>query len=100
MVKANAYGHGNLFTAQSLIDEKELYGFGVATFAEGIELRLALKNNRVPILVFSDSAPWTDNHAKLCVQYRLEPVLSELMSLLTFHHSGMRSQLTLRSIQG
>ena len=93
MVKANAYGHGNLFTAQSLIDEKELYGFGVATFAEGIELRLALKNNRVPILVFSDSAPWTDNHAKLCVQYRLEPVLSELMSLLTFQRSSLRHEI-------
>ena len=87
MVKANAYGHGMIYTAKSLMQEKNLYGYGVATFAEGVELRLALKNSRIPILVFSDAAPWTENHFDLCVQYRLEPVFGEIVSLLTYQKS-------------
>lgn len=94
MVKANAYGHGMIFTAESLLAEKMLYAFGVATFSEGVELRLALRNSRVPILVFSDSAPWTENHTRLCVQHRLEPVFGELMSLLTFQTSKLRREVS------
>jgi alanine racemase len=84
MLKANAYGHGSVYTAKSLFDEKDLYGFGVASFAEGIELRNGLGQPNLPIIVFSDAAPWTETAARMCVQYKLEPVLSEISSVLTF----------------
>ncbi len=93
MVKANAYGHGMAYTAKSLLSEKELYGFGVATFSEGVELRLALKNSRIPILIFSDAAPWSENHAKLCIQYGLEPVFGEIVSLLTYQKSKRYAEI-------
>jgi alanine racemase len=88
MIKANAYGHGAVYAAQSILGSPEarkcLYGFGVATFQEAIEIRLAIKNQNVPIIVFSDCAPWTAEHLALCRQYRLEPVFSEILSLLEF----------------
>ena len=84
MVKANAYGHGAPFAVKTLMREKQLQGFGVATFEEAIEVRQTLKSSKIPVLVFSDSAPWTESHLKLCQQFALEPVFSEILSLLTF----------------
>jgi alanine racemase len=86
MVKANAYGHDAIFTAKSLIREKNLQGFGVATFSEAVSLREGLKDSSVPILVFSDSCPWDDLRTSLCLKYKLDPVLSELSSLLDFQN--------------
>jgi alanine racemase len=84
MVKADAYGHGAAWAARTLLREKGLHAFGVASFREAVELRLSLGDSRTPIIVFSDSAPWTLEHSTLCVRYRLEPVLSEIESLLRF----------------
>ena len=84
MVKADAYGHGAAWAARTLLAEKGLHAFGVASFREAVELRLSLGNSRIPVIVFSDSAPWTTEHSSLCVRYRLEPVLSEIESLLRF----------------
>jgi alanine racemase len=84
MVKADAYGHDAIFTSKALLKEKSLFGFGVATLREACALRLGLRDSKVPIIVFSDSAPWTSDHLKLCLQYALEPVFSEITSLLQF----------------
>lgn len=84
MVKANAYGHGAAFTAESFIQEKNLYAFGVASFAEGVALRQQLKNKKVSIVVFSDCAPWSRDLMALCLTHHLEPVFSEIVSLLEF----------------
>ncbi len=84
MVKADAYGHGAAFAARTLLREKGLHAFGVASFREAVELRLSLGDSLVPVIVFSDSAPWTPEHSSLCIRYRLEPVLSEIESLLHF----------------
>jgi len=84
MVKADAYGHDALFCARALLKEKKLHGFGVATFREAVALRKGLGNPQLPIVVFSDSAPWTGEHSALCRKFRLEPVFSEITSLLTF----------------
>jgi len=99
MIKANAYGHGALYAARAYASDsavrKKLQGFGVATFQEAVELRLGLEKTparTLPILVFSDCAPWTDEHLSLCRRYRLEPVFSEILSLLEFQRQvGMRS---------
>lgn len=92
MVKADAYGHGAVEVAKALLHEKQLHGFGVASFREGVELRLALGRSQLPIVVFSDSAPWTREHVGLCLRYRLQPVLSEIESLLEFqrHRESIR----------
>jgi alanine racemase len=84
MVKANAYGHDAVYTAKTFLKEKNLHGFGVATFSEAIELRAGIKSAATPILVFSDSAPWDQDRVKLCLKYNLQPVFSEILSLLTF----------------
>ena len=84
MIKANAYGHGAIFAAQALQKEKQLHGFGVATFTEAIAVREALKGSKIPILVFSDCAPWGQEKQAACVKYHLQPVFSEILSLLTF----------------
>jgi alanine racemase len=39
MVKANAYGHGMGWVANTLAKQPDLEGFGVATLEEGIQLR-------------------------------------------------------------
>ncbi|MBS1958871.1 MAG: alanine racemase [Bdellovibrionales bacterium] len=86
MIKADAYGHGAIWAARTLAANarvrKSLYAFGVATFREALELRRDGINGR--IIVFSDCAPWTPEKAALCRRERLEPVLSEMLSLLEF----------------
>jgi alanine racemase len=92
MIKANAYGHGSVYAAESYLSSpaarRRLFGFGVATFQEAIEIRLAIQatsfGQSIPIIVFSDCAPWTAEHLALCRQYKLEPVFSEILSLLEF----------------
>jgi alanine racemase len=83
MVKADAYGHGIEFSGKVLRHEKNLHSFGVATLLEGKQLRESL-GGRVPIIVFSDAAPWTRERADLCLKFNLEPVFSEITSLLEF----------------
>ena len=81
MIKANAYGNGAVFAAQVLQKEKGVAGFGVATFSEAMVIR---NLSSLPILVFSDCAPWTDERLALCKKFDLEPVFSEIVSLLEF----------------
>lgn len=79
MVKADGYGHGAEWVATHLLNERALYGFGVATLEEGIRLR---ENLRRPsealskILVFSGTTPWTDAAASACDRFALTPVLT------------------------
>ncbi len=94
MVKADAYGHGSVFAAKALLKERNLFGFGVATFAEAIELRKGLPGARTPILVFSDSVPWTEERLKLCIKHGLEPVFSEILSLLEFQSRPASSRIS------
>ncbi|NDD92695.1 hypothetical protein EBZ37_11470, partial [bacterium] len=84
MVKADAYGHGAGFVGKVLSQERNFYAFGVATFQEAVSLRATLKSRKIPILVFSDSVPWTHEKARLCLSLGLEPVFSEVTSLLKF----------------
>ncbi len=84
MIKANAYGHGAQFVARTLMNEKQLHGFGVATFEEAISVRECLKSKALPILVFSDNAPWRVEQLNCCEKYGLQPVFSEIVSLLEF----------------
>ncbi|MBU6154484.1 MAG: alanine racemase [Bdellovibrionales bacterium] len=84
MIKADAYGHGAEFIGKILAKEERTFSLGVATMEEGRRLRKALGASPMPIIVFSDSAPWTSDRARFCVRYNLEPVFSEVSSLLSF----------------
>ncbi|MDE3057075.1 MAG: alanine racemase [Bacteroidota bacterium] len=70
VIKANAYGHGMIPVAQSILKHRLAEYFGVAIVEEGITLR---KNNiRTPTLVFT--AP-NDDQLSEYVRYNLEPTL-------------------------
>ncbi len=83
MIKANAYGHGGAWAAEVLGSQKNVLGFGLATFSEALEIRNHSRT-RKPLWVFSDSAPWTSDHLQLCERHNIEPVFSEIESLLRF----------------
>ncbi|HAP35377.1 MAG TPA: alanine racemase [Bacteroidetes bacterium] len=73
VVKANAYGHGVLPIARSIIKHKNAEYFGVALVEEGIELRK--DNIHYPIHVFT--AP-NREQLYLFVGYDLEPTICDL----------------------
>src|SRR5881394_2645288 len=68
MVKANAYGLGAVPVARAL-EPLDPWGFGVATAAEGIELRSA--GIKRPILVVQPTLPML----AACATHALTPVL-------------------------
>ncbi len=73
VVKANAYGHGIIPVAQSIIKNKTAEYFGVALVEEGIELRN--ENIQTPIHVFT--APNRDQ-LYLFVTHDLEATICDL----------------------
>jgi alanine racemase len=57
----------------------QLYGLGVASLEEGQELREQvgeLGRKRLPIIVFSGAAPWSDEKGLFCERYQLTPILT------------------------
>ena len=90
MVKANAYGHDAAWVSKVLLSsakaKKQLFALGVATFSEAITLRQKLprQTKKIPILVFSDCAPFSKEWVKLCKRENFEPVMGELHTLLEF----------------
>lgn len=82
MVKANGYGLGAVRVSRAL-EVLEPWGFGVATVAEGAELRSAGIGR--PIVVFSPVVP-----AGLagCVEHDLRPSLGDVASLAAWIPTG------------
>lgn len=68
MVKAEGYGHGAAWVIKTLLESKNLAGFGVATLDEAQSLQKVLTEARrpVPLTVFSGTAHWTEDKARLC----------------------------------
>lgn len=79
MIKADGYGHGATWAARTLMHEKNLYSFGVATIAEGVKLRTELgpKARHLSIHVFSGASAFNDEKGDLCVRHNLIPCLSQ-----------------------
>ena len=75
MVKANGYGLGAVPVSRAL-EALDPWGFGVATTAEGAELRAA--GIARPIVVFSPVGP---SGLAECVAHDLRPTLGDLTSL-------------------
>jgi len=77
MIKADAYGHGSVWAAQTLAKEEGLYGFGVATLEEGVRLRteIGMRYRKTHIIVFSGATPWNEEKGQLCEKHGLTPVI-------------------------
>lgn len=78
MLKANAYGHGAEWVARQLValPKSNLYGFGLATLDEGVQLRTQERQlDSTALLIFSGATPWSEDIGNLCVRYQLTPVL-------------------------
>jgi alanine racemase len=73
VVKANAYGHGVIPVAQSVIRHRSAQYFGVAIVEEGVELRNA--QITLPVHVFT--APLAEQ-LPLYIRYNLEPTICDL----------------------
>lgn len=90
MVKADAYGHDATWVTSVLwknpTTRKKLFAFGVATFREALLIRQSLPSgaNELPIVVFSDCAPFSSDWIKLCERNRFEPVFTDVRAFLEF----------------
>ena len=72
IIKADAYGHGAIRVAETLV-ENGLDFFGVATLKEAVELREGGIDNRIMILGVTQSQDW-----ELVLDYHLISVLCDL----------------------
>lgn len=96
MIKADAYGHGAVWAARTLLSEKALDAFGVATLQEGEEVRTALgaKGRKKAILVFSGALPWSEEKGHFCKKHALTPVLGTWQDWERFRDGGWVRRLS------
>ena len=96
MIKANAYGHGAVWVAKSLAQMPALYGFGVATLEEGLEVRetLGSRRHRVKILVMSGTTPWTEDKGQFCERHDLTPVIATERDWQQFLKGGWAERIS------
>ena len=76
VVKANAYGHGSIEISRVLEERTSVYGFCVATYEEGAELRQS--GIRRPILVMSSTL---SEGREFLAEYDLTPVVYDFEEL-------------------
>ena len=105
MIKANAYGHGASWTAKILAREPDLYGFGVATMEEAVEVRKALEeykgeqkgsrsgNSKIKIVIVSGATPFSVEKGELCEKYYLTPTLTREEDWALFLREGFQSRI-------
>jgi len=100
MIKADAYGHGASWTAKILSREPDLYGFGVATLEEGVEVRKALEeqssrrgNAKARIIVISGATPFTIEKGELCEKYYLTPTITREEDWSLFLREGFQERI-------
>jgi alanine racemase len=82
MVKANGYGLGAVRVSRAL-EAIDPWGFGVATVAEGVELRAA--GILRPVLVFSPVVP---AGLDVCAEHDLRPALGDVASIAAWVGNG------------
>lgn len=92
MVKASAYGHSNLEIVSRIQSEKLADYLGVATLAEGVELRE--KGIKLPIMIQNVNSGYWDQLIHHC----LEPVIHSFEILESFR-SFLLQNITLKNKQ-
>lgn len=85
IIKADAYGHGAIRVAQTLV-ENGLDFFGVATLKEAVELREGGIDNRIMILGLTQSKDWD-----IVLNYKLISVLCDLDNARALSDLGRKS---------
>lgn len=90
MIKADAYGHGATWAARTLLNQRGLAGFGVATLDEAQVLRFELgaAGEATRILVFSSCHPWRREYGDIASQFGITPVLGRLEDFKAFVAEG------------
>lgn len=88
MVKANAYGHGDVPVVKALLEE-ECRCVGVVSVEEGRSLREQC-DGRFDILVFGNFELWS---FKLMVEHQLTPVISQWNDLKLLIEFGKKQKL-------
>lgn len=90
MVKANAYGHGAGWVAKHYLSLPQFYGLGVASLDEGAELRrlIGLKWRKTVIIVFADTAPWSEEKGQFCELHGLTATISSDADWALFLRGG------------
>jgi alanine racemase len=89
IVKANAYGHGNVACAQVLADEGAEW-LGVTCVDEGITVRAACPGARILVM----SGIWQRDEAEAAIAHRLTPVVSEPIHLQWLHEASGNAEVS------
>ncbi|MHB8535446.1 MAG: alanine racemase [Sulfuricaulis sp.] len=88
VIKANAYGHGLAWVAQSLNDAAD--AFGVSSVEEGLQLRLAGINRPICLL----EGFFTPDELPMLAQHRLEPAIHNQNQLDVLEQASSTNKLT------
>jgi len=95
MLKANAYGHGAEWASRLLQNMPGLYGLGVATLAEGAQVRRAVTSRfKAPILIFTETVDWSSEKGAFCEEHGLTPVLASAEGWTQFLKEGWAPRLS------
>ena len=89
VVKAYAYGHGDIAIAKKL-EDLGVYALWVADFEEGVNLRKA--GIKLPIIVAN---PGTKSYAKI-IKYDLEPVIYNMRLLTLFSNNQSKVSMHIK----
>ncbi len=84
VVKANAYGHGSVEVSKFLEKNSDVYGFAVATFEEGVELREAGIGREILVM-----ASHLEEGYRESVNYTLTPVIFDFEDLKLVKELGI-----------
>ena len=78
MIKADAYGHGAVFTARALAQARNLYGFGLASLDEAREVREALgaKGRKTRVMTLSGATNWSEEKSQYCERFGITPTIA------------------------
>ena len=84
VVKANAYGHGSVEVSKFLEKNSDVYGFAVATFEEGAELREAGIEREILVM-----ASHLEEGCKEAVNHNLIPIVFDFEDLKLVKELGI-----------
>jgi alanine racemase len=95
MIKADAYGHGASWVARILARSPGLYGFGVATLEEGLEVRKALDTlkQKARVVVISGATPFTIAQGQFCEKYFLTATITREEDWALFFREGFAQRI-------
>jgi len=89
MIKANAYGHGDIEIAK-ILEKENIYLLGVADFEEGVSLRQQNIKSRIMV-----TTPTEDNIEEI-INYNMEPCVYNFKTLTTLTKIKKQSDIHIK----